>query len=135
VIHPPAVVYRIESLGELLDFLLRPNGWTRKLAASISFVVIRTFAVASEQTAWVQEQGGDPSMVDSGIYKYEKLTKMVVVDASERTGRYWRSAIDARIKTEPSAVSNAIKGNPVRLQTHSILRQAVRKVVHVLHES
>jgi len=30
------------------------------------------------------EQGGDPSMLDSDIYVYEKRTKLVIADPSER---------------------------------------------------
>jgi hypothetical protein len=50
------------------------------------------------------EQGEDSSMIDSNIYTYEKLTKMVVADvAEEKTGGYWHPAPEDRIKTQSSA--------------------------------
>jgi hypothetical protein len=62
------------------------------------------------------EQGEDPSMLDFQVYVYEKQRKTVVADASER--KRW-SAIGIRrlmreTKLSQAAVSNAIKGKPVR---------------------
>jgi hypothetical protein len=76
------------------------------------------------------EQGEDPSMLDSQVYVYEKKRRTVVADALER--KTW-SAIGVRrlmreSKLSQAAVSNAIKGKPVRRQTVSIIRQAATKV-------
>jgi hypothetical protein len=75
------------------------------------------------------EQGEDPSMIDSDVYVYEKRTKLVIADVSER--KRW-SAIGVRrliresnLSQEP--VSRAIKGKPVRRQTLSIIRQAAAR--------
>ena len=76
------------------------------------------------------EQGEDPSMLDFGIHVYEKQRKMVVADASER--KKW-SAIglrrlirESKLSQEP--VSRAIKGDPVRHQTLSTIRQAANRI-------
>jgi hypothetical protein len=69
-------------------------------------------------------------MIDSGIYTYNKITTMAVIDASERK---MLAAIGIRrlkreSKLSQAPVSNAIKGKPVRRQTLSILRQAAQRV-------
>lgn len=76
------------------------------------------------------EQGDDPSMIDSDVYVYEKRTKLVVADVSER--KRW-SAIglrrlmrESKLSQEP--VSKAIKGEPVRRQTLSIIRQTAARL-------
>ena len=76
------------------------------------------------------EQGGDPSMIDSDIYTYERLTRMVVVGETERRKL---AAVGVRrlmreSKLSQTPVSNAIKGKPVRPQTLSIIRQAVARI-------
>jgi len=76
-------------------------------------------------------------MLDSQVYVYEKQRKMVVADASER--KSW-SAIGVRrlmreTKVSQGAVSNAIKGKPVRRQTLSIIRQAAAKIQRELNRT
>ena len=76
------------------------------------------------------EQGDDPSMIDSDVYVFEKQTKLVTADLSER--KRW-SAIGVRrlmreSKLSQKPVSNAIKGKQVRRQTLSIIREAVDKI-------
>jgi hypothetical protein len=69
-------------------------------------------------------------MLDFGIQVYEKQRKMVVVDASERKERsvigLRRLMRESKLSQEP--VSNAIKGEPVRRQTLSMIRQAANRV-------
>ena len=76
------------------------------------------------------EQGEEPRMVDSDVYVYEKRTKLVVADASER--KRWLVIRVRRLmkesKLSQTSVSNAIKGKPVRPQTLSILRQTAAKL-------
>jgi DNA-binding transcriptional regulator YiaG len=76
------------------------------------------------------EQGEDPSMIDSNIYTYEKLTKMVVADVTERKKM---AAIGIRplkreSKLSQAPFSNAIKGKPVKLRTLAIIRQAAARI-------
>jgi len=76
------------------------------------------------------EQGEDPSMVDSDIYIYEKRTKLVIADASER--KKWsdvglrRLMRESNLSQEP--VSNAIKGKGVRPRTLVIIRQTAARL-------
>jgi hypothetical protein len=77
------------------------------------------------------EQGDDPSMIDSDIFIYEKRTKLVIADPSER--KRW-SAIGVRrlirgSKLSQAPVSNAIKGKPVRTRTLAIIRQTVEGIL------
>jgi hypothetical protein len=60
------------------------------------------------------EQGEDPSMIDSSIHTYEKLTKMVVLDVAERKSL---AAIGIRplkreSKLSQAPIFNATKGKP-----------------------
>jgi len=76
------------------------------------------------------EQGEDPSMIESDIYIYEKRTKMMIADPSER--ERW-SAIGVRrlireSKLSQAPVSNALKGKPVRPRTLSIIRQTADRL-------
>jgi hypothetical protein len=72
-------------------------------------------------------------MIDSDIYIYEKRTKLVVADLSER--KKWSAiglrseALDERIKADPSAGSNALKGKRVRPRTLSIIRQTADRLL------
>jgi hypothetical protein len=76
------------------------------------------------------EQGDDPSMVDSDIYIYERRTKLVIADPSER--KKWKAiglrrlAREANLSQEP--VSNASKGIAVRPRTLSIIRQTADRL-------
>lgn len=61
------------------------------------------------------EQGEDPSMIDSDVYSYEELTKMVVVDVAERKRL---AAIGIRplkreSKLSQTPISNAVHGIPI----------------------
>jgi hypothetical protein len=76
------------------------------------------------------EQGEDPSMIDSSVLTYEKLTKMVVVDVAERKRL---AAIGIRplkreSKLSQAPISNAIKGVPIKRRTLAILRQAAARL-------
>ena len=76
------------------------------------------------------EQGEDPSMIDSDVYIYEKRTRLVVADRSER--ERW-SAIGLRrlireTKLSQTPISNALKGKPVRPRTLSIIRQTAARL-------
>ena len=77
------------------------------------------------------EQGEDPSMIDSDIYIFEKRTKLVIADPSER--KKWAAIGLRRLKRESNLsltpVSNAIKGKPVRPRTLSIVRQTADRLV------
>jgi len=73
------------------------------------------------------EQGEDPSMVDSDIYIYEKRTKLVIADPSER--ERW-SAIGVRRLMRESGLSQQtvykiLHGKPVRRHVLYHFRQAV----------
>jgi hypothetical protein len=75
------------------------------------------------------EQGEDPSMVDSSICTYEKLARMVVADVEERKNL---AAIGIRrlmreSKLSQVPVSKAVKGQPVKLRTLAIIRQAAAR--------
>jgi len=76
------------------------------------------------------EQGEDPSMVDSSIYTYEKLARMVVADVEERKSL---AAIGIRrlmreSKLSQAPVSKAVKGQPVKLRTLAVIRQAAARL-------
>jgi hypothetical protein len=77
------------------------------------------------------EQGEDPSMIDSDIYVFEKRTKLVIAEPSER--KKWAAIGLRRLKRESNLsltpVSNAIKGKPVRPRTLSIIRQTAGRLV------
>ena len=77
------------------------------------------------------EQGEDPSMIDSDIYVFEKRTKLVIADPSER--KKWAGIGLRRLMRESkltqAPVSNALKGKPVRPQTLSIIRQTADRLV------
>jgi hypothetical protein len=77
------------------------------------------------------EQGEDPSMVDSDIYIYEKRTKLVIADASER--KKWSDVGPRRLMRESNLsqepVSNAIKGKGVRPRTLAIIRQTAARIL------
>ena len=72
-------------------------------------------------------------MIDSDIYVFEKRTKLVIADPSER--QKWKAiAIGLRrLKRETNLsltpVSNAIKGKGVRPRTLSIIRETAAKLV------
>jgi hypothetical protein len=101
------------------------TGATRGLLLRSAIIAGKLVPVGKETDRhW--EQGEDPSMLDSQVYVYEKQRKSVVADASER--KHW-SAIGIRplmreSKLSQAPISNAIKGNPVRRQTLSIIREA-----------
>ncbi len=76
------------------------------------------------------EQGEDPSMIDSDIRVFEKQSKLVIADPSER--KRWsdiglrRLMRESKLSQDP--VSKAIKGKPVRRQTLSTIRQAAKRI-------
>jgi hypothetical protein len=76
------------------------------------------------------EQGEDPSMIDSDIFIYERRTKLVIADPSERK-RFaaigWRR-LARESKLSPTPVGNAIKGEWVRPRTLSIIRQTAARL-------
>ena len=84
-----------DSLRIILKYLKKPEvksvapdgtpciGTTHGLLQRARITAGRLVPVGKEtDRRW--EQGEDPSMIDSNIYTYEKLTKMVVVDMAER---------------------------------------------------
>ena len=76
------------------------------------------------------EQGEDPSMLDSDIYVYEKRTKLVIADPSER--KRW-FAIGVRRLIRESCLSQKtvykiLAGDPVRRDTLSSFRQAIDRI-------
>jgi hypothetical protein len=78
------------------------------------------------------EQREDPSMIDSDIFVYEKRTKLVIADPSERkkfTGIGWRR-LARESNLSPGPVGKVIKGKGVRPQTLSIIRQTADRLQH-----
>jgi hypothetical protein len=77
------------------------------------------------------EQGEDPSMIDSGIYTYEKRVKLEIAHPAER--KKWATIGLNRLKRESklsqAPVSNALKGIGVRPRTLSIIRQTADRLV------
>jgi hypothetical protein len=77
------------------------------------------------------EQGEDPSMIDSDIFVYEKRTKLVIVDSSERKKfaaiGLRRLARESNLSLAP--VGKIIKGEGVRPQTLSIIRQTAARIL------
>ena len=76
------------------------------------------------------EQGEDPSMIDSDIYVFEKRTKLVVAEVSERKRL---AAIGLRrlmreCKLSQAPVSKAINGEPIRRRTLTIIRQVATTI-------
>jgi hypothetical protein len=76
------------------------------------------------------EQGEDPSMIDPTIQVFEKRTKLVIADPSER--KRW-SALGLRrlmreSKLSQPPVSNALKGKGVRLRTLLTIRQTAARL-------
>jgi hypothetical protein len=102
---------------------------TRGLLGRASIVAGRLIPVGKETDRhW--EQGEDPSLIDSSIYTHEKMTKMVVVDASER--KRLRALgirpLKRESKLSQAPISNAIKGKPIKLRTLAIIRQAAARL-------
>jgi hypothetical protein len=69
-------------------------------------------------------------MIDSDIYIYEKRTKLVIADPSDR--KKWKAIGLRRLKRETNLsltpVSNAIKGKGVRPRTLAIIRQTADRL-------
>jgi hypothetical protein len=70
-------------------------------------------------------------MVDSDIYVYEKKTKLVVAEVSERKRL---AAIGLRrlmreCNLSQAPISKAIKGEPIRRRTLTIIRQTATKIL------
>ena len=77
------------------------------------------------------EQGEDPSMIDSDIYTYEKRTKLVIADPAERKefkAIGWRR-LSREAKLSPTPVGKIIRGEGVRPQTLSIIRQTAARIL------
>jgi hypothetical protein len=73
------------------------------------------------------EQGEDPSMVDSDIYVFEKRTKLVIADPSERK-RWFDIGVRRLIRESglsQTTVYKILEGEPVRCYILSNFRQAV----------
>jgi hypothetical protein len=76
------------------------------------------------------EQGDDPSMIDFEIHIFEERGKLAIASPSDR--KKW-SALGLRrlmreSKLSQSPVSRALKGEPVRLRTLSIIRQVADRL-------
>jgi len=69
-------------------------------------------------------------MIDYDSFTYEKREKLVVADPAER--KKWKAIGLRRLmretKLSQTAVSNAIKGKPVRPRTLSIIRQTADRL-------
>jgi len=106
------------------------TGTTRGLLQRARIKAGRLVPVGKEtDRRW--EQGEDPSMIDSDVYVYEKRTKLVIADLSER--KRW-SAIGVRrlireSKLSQAPVSNALNGKPVRFRTLAIIRQTAAGIL------
>jgi hypothetical protein len=76
------------------------------------------------------EQGEDPSMVDSDICIYEKRTKLVVAEVSERKklASIGLRRLMRECKLSQAPVSKAIQGEPIRRRTITIIRQVAAKI-------
>lgn len=72
------------------------------------------------------EQSEDPSMIDSSVYTYEKLTKMVVIDAPERKRlkALGIRPLKRESKLSQAPIANAIRGIPIKLRTLAVIRKA-----------
>jgi len=70
-------------------------------------------------------------MIDSDIFVYEKRTKLVIADPSER--KRWSDIGIRRLiresKLSQAPVSNALKGKPVRPRTLAIIRQTAVRIL------
>jgi hypothetical protein len=77
------------------------------------------------------EQGEDPSMIDSDIFIYEKRQRLVIADSSERKKfagvGLRRLARESNMSLAP--VGKVIKGEGVRPQTLSIIRQTAARIL------
>jgi hypothetical protein len=106
------------------------TGTTRGLLQRARITAGRLVPVGKEtDRRW--EQGEDPSMIDSDVYVFEKRTKLVTADLSER--KRW-SAIGVRrlireSKLSQAPVSNVLKGKPVRFRTLAIIRQTAARIL------
>jgi hypothetical protein len=105
------------------------TGATQGLLLRSKIVAGRLIPVRKEtDRRW--EQGEDPSMIDSDVFVYEKGTKLVVADPSER--KRW-SAVGVRRLIRVSGLSQKtvykiLAGDPVRRHTLSSFRQAIDKI-------
>ena len=84
-----------------------------------------------EETDRRWEQGEDPSMIGSDIFVYEKRTKLVIADPSERKrfAAFGLSRLMRECKLSQAAVSKAIKGEPIRRRTLTIIGQTATKIL------
>jgi hypothetical protein len=105
------------------------TGTTQGLLRRTKIVAGRVIPVGKEtDRRW--EQGEDPSMIDSDIYIFEKRTKLVVAESSER--ERWsaiglrRLARESKLSLAP--VGKALKGEGVRPQTLSTIRQTAARI-------
>ena len=77
------------------------------------------------------ERGEDPSMIDSDVFIYEKQTRLVIADPSERkkfAAIGWRR-LARESKLSPVPVGKVIKGKGVRPQTLLIIRQTAVRIL------
>jgi hypothetical protein len=93
-------------------------------------ITARRIVPVGKETDRRWEQGEDPSMIDSDVFVYEKRTKLVIADLPER--KRW-SAIGVRrlmreCKLSQAPVSKAIKGEPIRRRTLTIIRQVATTI-------
>jgi hypothetical protein len=126
-----------EALGLWLPSIVRKGiGWLRRLAFFQEPDGHRLEMVPRD--LWFQIIGvetylllPDASMIDSDIFIFEKRTKLVIADSSER--KKWRAIGLRRLMRESkltqAPVSNVLRGKPVRHRTLSIIRQAADRLV------
>ena len=105
------------------------TGTTRGLLQRARIVAGKLIPVGKEtDRRW--EQGEDPSMIDSDIFIYEKRQRLVIADPAERK-RFAaiglrRLARESKLSLAP--VGKVIKGEGVRPQTLSIIRQTAARI-------
>ena len=105
------------------------TGTTRGLLQRARITASKLVPVGKEtDRRW--EQGEDPSMIDSDIFVYEKRTRLVIADPAERKRSaaigLRRLARESKLSLAP--VGKVIKGEGVRPQTLSIIRQTAARI-------
>jgi hypothetical protein len=122
-------------LGKLEVKSLAPDGTpcigtTRGLLQRARITAARLVPVGKEtDRRW--EQGEDPSMIDSEIYTYEKRTRLEIADTAQRENFKaigWRR-LAREAKLSPTSVGKVIRGEGVRPQTLSIIRQTAARIL------
>ena len=92
-----------------------------------------TFSIINSEQLhkWTNNMFGSIFMILPVTFIFEKRTKLVIADSSER--KKWRAIGLRRLMRESkltqAPVSNVLRGKPVRHRTLSIIRQAADRLV------